>query len=529
MGALLNGGTVASGVGSVLPTPGPDADAVTLTHVRKQFEQTVALNDVSLSFRAGEIHALCGQNGSGKSTLVKLLTGVHPADSGTITIWGADAENHVRPLDHGIAVIHQNLALVEDLTVAENFGVTESYGVSKRRRLISWRRERELLSTYAAEFGVHLDPSQPVATLRPAHRAVLAIMRALRDLAATASGSRQLLILDEPTTYLPVDEKERLAQIMKSLAGRGVGILIVSHELDYVLNIADRVSVLRDGAAVITAPAQTLDKEKVVLSMIGRSLTRFYPPRRPRAEGPVLLNVEGLTGRLLHPLSFELRSGEILGITGLAGGGQEEIPYLIHEATAHHRPAVQFPPSGTGTQPDHAVAVVPANREHEGIWSEGTAAENLTIASLNSFVRHGALNKRLERRVAQKLLAEFDVRPVAPTKPIHEFSGGNQQKIVLARWLSSESQILLLHEPVQGIDIAANAAIFDLIVAAAARGVGVLICSNEWEQLANLCNRVLALRDGRLVGELDGDELTEGRLAILCQSSSEATGGVGEQ
>jgi ribose transport system ATP-binding protein len=377
---------------------------------------------------------------------------------------------------------------------------------------------------YASRFGLNVKSHEKVGRIRPSDRALLAIIRALRSLDEGKAGERsQLLILDEPTTYLPADEKTRLAEIMRSLANAGIGILLVSHELDYVLNAADTVTVLRDGRVVTSGPAEQMDKDGVVRQMIGRSLLRFYPERRTRAQGEQLMQLHELSGRRLQPFSMSVHAGEICGVTGLAGGGHEELPYLIHAGMRHQRSGSVRLSDGAVTSArgvTSPVAIVPASRDSEGMWAEGTASENLTIASLGMHTRNGFLSAKSERRSAAARMVDFGVRPPVPDKPMHQFSGGNQQKIVLARWLASSVRVFVLHEPVQGIDVAANADIFELIVQAADSGAGVVICSNEWDQLVHLCDRVVALREGRIVTELSGDALTEENLASACQGES---------
>jgi ribose transport system ATP-binding protein len=496
---------------------------IELREIRKAFESTVALAGVDLVMTAGEIHGLCGQNGSGKSTLVKVLSGAHHADSGSVTIWGEQPGHSWRAADYGIAVIHQNLALVDSLTVLENFGVTERFGRSQRLHWVSWSNERRLLQQYAERVGLTVSPGTLVSELRPSDRSLLAIARALRELDEyRADGSERLLVLDEPTTYLPADEKGRLARTLVDLAAGGVGVLLVSHELDYVLGVCDSLTVLRDGVVSGQGPVGDFDKKKIVHLMIGRPLERFYPERIERTHGETLLRLDRIRGTRLAPLSLEVRAGEIVGITGLAGGGQEELPYLI-AAAQHSRSETVSVLAGArevGSDVAAPIGVIPANRDVDAMWPEGTAAENLTLASLRMYRRGGLLSKRMERAAAKREMATVGVRPLAPNLPLHSFSGGNQQKVILARWLSTPVRIMVLHEPVQGIDVAANVDIFRLIAEAASRGVAIVICSNEWEHLVNICDRVIALRDGSVVAELAGADLDQASLAEACQGPS---------
>ena len=494
--------------------------AIVLHGITKRFGATKALDGVDATFRAGAIHALCGQNGSGKSTLVKLLAGVHRQDGGTLAMWGQEPKHMWRPADYGIAVIHQNLALAGEMTVIENFGVTDRYGASGRRPIVSWSEQRRMLDKYSRRFGLDVRPTAPLSSLRPADRALLAIMRAMRDLDQLHDqGGHRLLILDEPTTYLPLDEKHSLGQIVRSLADGGAGVLLVSHELDYVLGLADDLTVLRDGAVAASRQLDGVTKEEVVRLMIGRSLTRFYPERTKHEKGETVLRVEDLSGSRIKSFTTSLRAGEILGVTRLTGGGQEELPYLLKAALERRSRAVHISKDAvaSASQTTSPLAIVPAHRETDGVWLEGTAAENLTIASLRTHSNSVLLSRKSEQRRARAVIEDFGVRPARPDAQMSEFSGGNQQKVVLARWLSTDVKVFVLHEPVQGIDVAANAAIFELIVKAAATGAGIVICSNEWDQLVHLCDRVIALHEGAMAQELGGSELTEENLAIACQ------------
>jgi len=493
---------------------------IALEGITKRFDQTVALDGVDLLLRAGEVHALCGQNGSGKSTLVKILVGVYAADSGAVRLWEAEDPHNYRPSDYGIAVIHQNLGLSDDLTVLENFGITGGFGRSGAAGFVSWANERKVFAEYANRIGFSAAPNEMLGRLRPADRALLAIMRALRDLDdAKGASSHKLLVLDEPTTYLPVDEKNRLAQTMRTLTSRGIGVLLVSHELDYVLGCSDSVTVLRDGQVVGNGRAHDLDKGEIVRQMIGRSLARFYPEHQAKPIGSSLLRVDKLEGKFLRPFSVDVKAGEIVGLTGLAGGGHEEFPYSVARELERGSEHVTLSPEAreSGAHLTSPVAIVPAERDAAGMWIDGTAAENVTIARLKTFTRGGLLRRAAERREAQSVLVRYGVRPPISRKSMHQFSGGNQQKIVLARWLASGTKVFILHEPVQGIDVAANAEIFEFIAAASRAGAAMVICSNEWDHLANLCDRVIALRNGRVVTELSGAELSEENLAAACQ------------
>lgn len=488
----------------------------------KAFSGRTVLRDVDLDLRGGEVHALLGQNGSGKSTLIKILAGYHAPEPGArLAVRGEPVELPLAPDAAGalgLSFVHQDLALVESATVLENLrcGQFET-GAGWR---ISWRRERERARRSLARFGERIDPDARVADLRDVDRALVAIARALDRLEGHDAG---LLVLDEPTAFLPGDGIEALFAAVRGVAASGCAVLFVTHRLDEARALCDRASVLRDGALVATVAVGEASERDLVRAILGFALDDLYP--EPHASGgDVALSVRGLAGPVLAGLDLDVRRGEVLGVTGLQGMGAEEVPYLLAGAGAARAgtlavggglavEAARLSPRGAL---ELGVALLPANRQRWGVVGAASVEENVTLPALRRYFRRGRLDRRGERADVRALLDDFDVDPRDPRRAIATLSGGNQQKALLGKWLSTGSRVLALHEPTQGVDVGARRQIFRRIRAAADAGTAFVMASSEHEDLAHVCDRVLVLRDGRAVAELHGDELTEARIVERC-------------
>ena len=504
------------------------AAGLALTGVSKHFGGLTALDRVDFFVQAGEVHALLGQNGSGKSTLVKVISGFHSPDPGArLELWGRQVDLPLTAAhEHGIAVIHQDLGLVEQMTVLENMGITSGYGarllapIASRREC---RRCRELL----AGMGLAVDPDTLVASLSPASRAAVAIARARRVLEEHAE--RFVFILDEPTVYLSVEESNRVMTLMRTVADSGSAVVFISHRLQEVMTIADRITVLRDGRVADTFQASEGNQRRIISAMLGRTLDQFYPdPVQPVPAAP-LLRVSGLAGQRLAGVSFDAAPGEIIGFAGLVGMGHEEIPYLIGgiaRATAGRAEldGTDLLPLPLGARIQLGVTLVPGNRQRDGAWLGATAQENITLPRLGLSSPWRRLHLGAEHKDASSLMTLFGVRPPAPKLKVAQFSGGNQQKIVLAKWMSTSPRVLLLDEPTQGIDAGAKLEILQRISDAANAGTVVLIFSGDYEQLANVCSRVLVLRHGRVTAELTGADIAEPAIAQLAQGETAEPG-----
>ena len=510
-------------------TTGQAATPVVATRaMSKTFAGLRVLADVALEVLPGEIHGLVGQNGSGKSTLIKILAGYHAPDDGSeLLVRGERVRLPLSPADPkqlGISFVHQDLGLAETATVLENLRVGR-YATSAGGR-ISWPREVEVTREALARIGSTLDPHAPVATIRDVDRALLAIARALEEVHGRGGGG--LLVLDEPTAYLPRDATERLFEAIRAVAAAGVGVLFVTHRLDEIQAITDRVSVLRDGALVGTLPTASVSHDQLVEHILGFSLDRLYPEPH-ESRGDRVMSVQGLDGEIVKDFSVGLARGEILGVTGLVGMGHEELPYLLFGAERARAGTLELNDEHHDLRrltPRRAIAagiaLAPANRRRDGGVGDATVRENVTLPSLAAYFRRGRLRARVEARRVGEMIRDFHVVPPDPEAALATLSGGNQQKALLAKWFHRDPAVFVIHEPTQGVDVGAKRQIFQLIREAADAGTSFVLASSEYEDLANLCDRVLVLRDGRIVSALHGGALTPERLLEQCFREADA-------
>lgn len=488
-----------------------------VTGVSKTFADRTVLRDFDLELRAGEVHGLLGENGSGKSTFIKILSGFHAPDpGGELWVRGEPVPLPLKVTDPphlGVGFVHQDLPLFDSGSVLENVRVGR-YDAGAGWR-IRWRSERRLVARALAEFGLAIDPDTPMRDLGAIDRAMIAIIRALDQIRGV---DEAVLVLDEPTAYLPTDGVERLFSAIRDVAARGIGILFVTHRLEEIGEIADRVTVLRDGVRVLTASAAHLTQNKLIEAILGVPLTEYYPEQHPPSGEP-MLTANGVSGKVVRDVALTVGRGEIVGVTGLIGMGFDELPYLLFGAApdaegtltvnGRSESLASLTPSGALRA---GLAMVPANRARDGAVGGAAISENVTLLTIGKHFRGGRLRHRAEKREVTELMDEFDVRPRYPDQKFGLFSGGNQQKALLAKWLTHNPKVLLLHEPTQGVDIGARRDVFAKIRRAADKGTAIMIASAEYEDLAALCDRVLVLRHGRVVSELAGDRLTHERV-----------------
>jgi ribose transport system ATP-binding protein len=512
------------------------APRLELRKLSKSFGGTQALRRVDLSVLPGEVHGLLGENGSGKSTLVKILVGFHDPDEGELVIDGDSVRLPLAPgqfRDLGMSFVHQDLGLVESLSVLENLRVAEL--ASSRSRLgISWRRERRRAWETFERYGVRIDPTVPVASLKPVERALLAIVRALEEIRAVGRG-QGLLVLDEPTVFLPKEGVERLFALVRDAAAAGASILFVSHDLDEVREITDRVTVLRDGALVGTVRTGETSKATFVEMIIGRQLAALADVEHADlTKRRVAVSVEGLAGPSVRDVSFEIHDGEIVGLTGLLGSGFEEVPYLLYGArpTASGRLVLRGETIDLERlTPTRAIAsglvLIPADRKTDGSVGSLPVVDNVALSVLDRYFNGVSLERRRMRRETGGLMREFDVRPNDPALPYGLLSGGNQQKALLAKWFQTEPRLLLLDEPTQGVDVGARQQIFGLLRRAVDEGGAHVLCaSSDYEQLSLLCDRVIVFGRGRIWRQLVGRDVSKERIIEQCYAAmaTEAAG-----
>lgn len=519
----------ARGLAAVEASPRPAL--LSVRHLSKSFGGTQALADVALEVTPGEVHGLLGENGSGKSTLIKVLAGYHAPDSGEVDVRGTPvglplAPGRFRRL--GMDFVHQDLALIPSLTVLENLRIGE-LAAARRQPYVSWRRERTAAREMFERYGLDLDPTARVADLPVVARALLAIVRAVEGMASARSdaGTDQgLLFLDEPTAFLPRDQVDRLFDLVRQVVRSNASVVFVSHDLDEVMRITDRVTVLRNGRRVGTVVTRETTHDELVQLIIGQELKTLGRGRdRGRDEQPAV-RVRSLGGDLLRDTSFDVGQHEVLGLTGLTGAGFEEIPYLLFGAGEHAEGEVTLGDRVldlSSLTPPRAIAagisLIPADRQRDGSVGSLPITDNLTLPVLKRYFIHAALSWSRMARDTRSLMASFDVRPPDPSLSYAALSGGNQQKVMLAKWLQTRPRLLLLHEPTQGVDVGARQRIMGLVREAVAEGTAVICASADHEQLELLCDRVLIFARGRLVRELAGAEVTRERITEQCLKS----------
>jgi ribose transport system ATP-binding protein len=504
-----------------------------IEHLSKHFDGVQALKDVDLEVDGGEVHALLGQNGSGKSTLIKCLSGFHAPDPGwSIEINGVKMTRPVRTGEFrslGVSFVHQDLGVVPALSVAENLGVGRLATTS--RLFMTQRQQRREAADLLREFAVDVDPAQPVEELKPVERAMLAIVRALDELRRWHRGSSGttgtgLLVLDEATASLgPSGKREVLELVQRVVLADGAAVLFVTHDLNEALAAADRISVLRDGSRVATVEKHSTTLERVVEILTGLEYGALANLKHVAASDDAVdtkgVVIRDLRGEYVDSFSATARGGEIVGLTGLVGAGWDEVPALLYGAVpadsgtltiaGDTRELARLTPAAAI---EAGIAFVPADRLNQATVPDLTIRDNAALPALGQYQRHGLLNlRRLSRKILD-LLVRYQVRPPRPALPLSALSGGNQQKVVLAKWLNLQLRLLLLLEPTQGVDIGARAEIFQLIREAADTGTVVLYATADFAEAARVADRVIVLADGRVVAELAGEDITEERIAL---------------
>ena len=491
----------------------------------KTFGGEHALHDAELTVRAGEVHGLLGENGSGKSTLIKILAGYHTPDPGCeIAVNGEQVNLPLAPGEFrrlGMSFVHQDLGLIGGVSVLENLWIGTLSSSSGLK--IPWRQLRRRTTTAFERFGVTIEPNRLVDELDPTEKAVLALVRAAEEMRAVTerpdSGFYGLLVLDEPTVFLPRDGVDRLFGLIRDIVGEQASVLFVSHDLDEVREVTDRVTVLRNGRVQGTLMTDQASVNDLVELIIGRRLIEKPPGQRPQADSALDVTVTGLQGGKVTDVSFDCRHGEIVGLTGLPGSGFDEVLYLLFGASDAVAGEVTI--DGMTRQlreltPHQAVKVgiglLPSDRRADGSVGSLSVGDNLMLQVLDQYRGPIGLSRRLNR-AAGKALQDFDVRPSDPRVSYHSLSGGNQQKALLAKWLPSNPRLLLLHEPTQGVDIGARSEIIEILRAAARDQTAVVCSSTDYEQLTKMCDRVLIMGRGRITEELRGEDLTKDRIA----------------
>jgi rhamnose transport system ATP-binding protein len=508
------------------PSPAAGGSLVRMRGVSKSFGAVAALRDARLDLHAGEAHGLVGENGAGKSTLVKMLAGVHAPDAGELLLDGS-AVTFTGPADAraaGIAVIYQEPTLFPDLSVAENIfmGRHPLRSAGRFDRRIDRERMRRETAELFVRLGVHLDPDRPARGLSIADQQLVEIARAL-------SLHARILVMDEPTASLSGSEVERLFAVVRALRDGGAAVLFVSHRLDEVFSLCQRITVMRDGSWVSTDPASALTVDQVVRRMVGREVSSLFPDQETH-PGDALLEVRGLSTRgTFADVSFQVRAGEVVALAGLVGAGRTEVIRAIFGIDRYDSGEVlvagrRLPPGRPAAAIAAGVALVPEDRRQQGLVMALSVERNTTLPRRWSLSRLGFLGTARERADASIWARRLQVKAARLSNPVATLSGGNQQKVVLAKWLSTSPRVLLVDEPTRGIDIGTKAEVHQLLSNLAADGVAVLMVSSELPEVLGMADRVLVMHEGRLVRELDRAEATEEAVMFAATGQGVETG-----
>ncbi len=499
----------------------PEHPLLEIDNITKSFPGVQALRGVSFNVQRGEIHALVGENGAGKSTLMKILAGVHAPESGRLLWKGipltldgtADAQKH------GIRIIYQEFNLLPDLTVAENILLNQE--PRTRFGTIAWGRMMDQSRELLTRLEVQIDPAAPVSALSVAQQQIVEIVKAL-------AGEAELLIMDEPTAALNPTEVAHLFKVIRGLAARGTAIIFISHRLDEVLHIGQRVTVLKDGQLVASQPCDGLSKQEIVRQMVGRDLADIFPVRSHAIADVPLLEVYRLTTDTLHDVSFTLYPGEILGFAGLEGQGQREVARALFgletirsgDILVGGKPVRLNRPQAAIRE---GIVFISEDRKSEGLALRLGVRENIALPNLSRFSRMGWVQRRAEAQTVAQQIRSIGVKTPSLEQPVRLLSGGNQQKTVVAKWLIEKPRLLIFAEPTRGIDIGAKMEIYRLMSELAAGGAGIVMISSELMELLGLCSRILVMYAGRTCAEVDGASATEERIMFAATGNEMET------
>lgn len=485
------------------------AELLRAENISKHYAGVSALKNATVSIAAGEVHALMGENGAGKSTLSKILAGATMPDEGRIFIDGQEVSirNPIEAQAKGIGIIYQELDLFPSLTVAENIVIGNLNALA--RPFVSFRQIHDFCRPFLDRVGFRGRANDLVASLPMGQLQLVALARAL-------SMKARLILMDEPTSSLTEDGAERLFALISDLKQSGVSIVYVSHKMDEIFRICDRVTVLRDGEVIATENVADTSRNALIRMMVGRELEQFTRTDRP-GSGEILLSVSHLTTAKLHDVSFDLKCGEVLGVAGLVGAGRSELGAALFGL--HARKAGKIHLRGAAVDPRspeaaiaHGIGLVPEDRKLQGLMMQMSVLENSTLAKLKSFERSGFLSKKREADALRPLYGQLALKSASWSAAVSTLSGGNQQKTLLARWLLIDPDVLFLDDPARGIDVGAKQDIYRIIDALARSGKGIILVSSELPELLRCCDRILVLNEGRLTAQFDASEATQEKI-----------------
>ena len=479
-----------------------------LHNISKSFPGVKALDGINLKIKNGEVHALVGENGAGKTTLIRVVSGIYKPDTGNVIYNGKELINpgpH-ECIEKGISSVHQDFRMVETLTVAENIFLGKP--LMKKSLIgknLDWAKMREEARKAVNSMGVDINPNATIGELSVAKKQVVEICKALQR-------NLTLLILDEPSAALTETEVGIMFGLIKKMQEKGITVIYISHRIEEIFKIADRVTVLRDGKTIITDDVNNLDRASLIKHMTGRQIVDIYPPKS-KTTGDIILEVKNLNSKAhkLSNINFSTRKGEVLGITGLVGAGRTELMRAVFGADNYDSGEIFI--KGNKLEAGSIVkmiklkmGLVPEERKVEGIIPDFTVSNNITLVGINKIIKNTFLNKKLEDKAANEYINLLRIMTPGPNTIITSLSGGNQQKCIISKWLYIDSDILIFDEPTRGIDVGAKQEIYKIIASLAEQGKAIIIVSSELPEVLGICNRILVMCEGRITAELDGDK-----------------------
>ena len=485
---------------------------LTLKNITKEFPGVKALDDVTINIERGTIHGLVGENGAGKSTLIKVLAGIYQPNKGEIILDGKPCRfnSPIEARRAGISVVHQEIKLAEPLSVAENMFLGN---VQLKNGLVDWKGMRRRAREIVEDLGMDIDINAQVSSLTVAKKQIVEIMHAINN-------NSRILIMDEPSAVLTDRELEVMFRIVKQLRDEGITIIYISHRLDEIFGLCSNVSVLRDGCHIDTIPVASVDRQGLINMMVGREMGQEYPKEVGNVGGTIL-EVKNLSRGILQDISFEVKSGEVFGISGLVGAGRTELARAIlgidkpesgevyvRGKKVHYRTFADAIRDGLG--------LIPEDRKLQGLVQIMSVKRNTTLVNMKRVLRAGVISSSLEEKLSKEYADKLHVVTPSMETEVQYLSGGNQQKVVIAKWLFQNSEILFLEEPTRGIDVGAKAEIYRLINRMAKEGKTIIMISSEMPELLGLCDRIMVMHEGHKMGELNAAEATQEKIMALC-------------
>ena len=485
---------------------------LTLKNITKEFPGVKALDDVTINIERGTIHGLVGENGAGKSTLIKVLAGIYQPNKGEIILDGKHCRfnSPIEARRAGISVVHQEIKLAEPLSVAENMFLGN---VQLKNGLVDWKGMRRRAREIVEDLGMDIDINAQVSSLTVAKKQIVEIMHAINN-------NSRILIMDEPSAVLTDRELEVMFRIVKQLRDKGITIIYISHRLDEIFGLCSNVSVLRDGRHIDTIPVASIDRQGLINMMVGREMGQEYPKEVGNVGGTIL-EVKNLSRGILQDISFEVKSGEVFGISGLVGAGRTELARAIlgidkpesgevyvRGKKVHYRTFADAIRDGLG--------LIPEDRKLQGLVQIMSVKRNTTLVNMKRVLRAGVISSSLEEKLSKEYADKLHVVTPSMETEVQYLSGGNQQKVVIAKWLFQNSEILFLDEPTRGIDVGAKAEIYRLINRMAKEGKTIIMISSEMPELLGMCDRIMVMHEGHKMGELNAAEATQAKIMALC-------------